>query len=86
MALADDSLKHTQRASLPFCRWRVLCTRAFSLIGKGDLRGGMQVDIDLREIETLLTAGRVAGIDIQTPQRHMAATVHQHGEHFHNAR
>jgi hypothetical protein len=68
MALADDSLKHAQRASLPFCRWRVLCTPAFSLLGQGDLRRRVQVDIDLREIETLLTAGWVAGTDIQPSQ------------------
>jgi hypothetical protein len=38
----------------------------------------MQVDIDLREIEALLTASWVAGIDIQPPQRHMATPVYQH--------
>jgi hypothetical protein len=78
MTLADDSFKHAQWASLPFCRGHVLCAPAFPFIGQGDLRGCMQVDIDLREIEAPLTAGWVAGIDIQPPQRHMAATVHQH--------
>jgi hypothetical protein len=63
-ALADDGLKRAQLASLSFCRWPVLCTPTFSLIGEGDLRGCMQVDIDLCEIETLLTAGWIAGVDI----------------------
>ena len=34
----------------------------------GDLAGGVQIDIDLRQIKSLLLAGRVAGADVQAAQ------------------
>src|SRR5712692_7779959 len=80
MTMASDGLQDPEWSSLRalWCLPPLPCGASpLWLVPAWDLAGGVQIDIDLRQIKSLLLAGRIAGAYVQAAQGQAARTLDQ---------